>query len=279
MILPCDCHGMESPSHHVAGADCGAACGEHCPGTVDAVTIETTSNFIPFQAVFNFRDIGGLTADGGTVKARTLFRSDTLARLADADRSAYAELGVATVIDLRRDEEVAIGRSPEWAAPAYHHLHLDHPYWRHSDYREELGVARYLADRYVELARSGHKDIARVIELIAAPESGTTVVHCVAGKDRTGTVVAFTLDLLGVDEEAIADEYALTELAEDLFTAWARVNQEGFADKPIVPYYVSTPPEAMLLTLREVRAEHGSVQRLLGLSDATVDSLRTKLLA
>lgn len=249
-------------------------------GSLESVTIETTSNFIPFQAVFNFRDVGGLAANGGTVKARTLFRSDTLARLADADRSAYAELAVATVIDLRRPEEVAsTGRAPQWAAPAYHHCHLDHPYWRHSDYREELGVARYLADRYVELARQGRHDIARVIELIAAPETGATAVHCVAGKDRTGTVVAFVLELLGVDDEVIAGEYALTELAEELFMAWARVNQEGFADRPIVPYYVSTPPEAMLLTLREVRAEFGSVQRLLDLPDATVERLRAKLVA
>lgn len=242
------------------------------------MTTEATSSFIPFQAVFNFRDVGGLSAEGGTVKARTLFRSDTLARLADADRPAYGDLAVATVIDLRRPEEVLSGRAPEWAAPAYHHCHLDHPYWRHTDYREELGVARYLADRYVELARSGHKDIARVVELIAAPESGTTVVHCVAGKDRTGTVVAFVLDLLGVDDEAIANEYALTELAEDLFVTWARQNVDGFADKPVVPYYVSTPPEAMLLTLREVRAEHGSVQKLLGLTDDTVERLRAKLI-
>lgn len=255
-----------------------APCGQPRPGTVDAVTIEATSSFIPFQAVFNFRDVGGLAARGGTVKARTLFRSDTLARLADADRPAYAELGVATVIDLRRPEEVRTGRAPDWAAPAYHHCHLDHPYWRHADYREELGVARFLADRYVELARTGHRDIARVVELIAADESGPTAVHCVAGKDRTGTVVAFVLDLLGVDDDAIAAEYALTERAEDLFAAWARLNVEGFADKPMVPYYVSTPPEAMLLTLREVRAEFGSVQQLLGLSDAAVDRLRAKLI-
>lgn len=243
------------------------------------MTIEITSSFIPFQAVFNFRDVGGLAAKGGTVKARTLFRSDTLGRLCDADRPAYEELKVATVIDLRRPEEVLTGRAPEWAAPAYHHRHLDHPYWNHADYREELGVARYLADRYGELARQGRRDIAGVIELIAAPESGATTVHCVAGKDRTGTVVAFVLELLGVDDEAIAAEYALTELTADLYAAWARVNQEGFADKPVVPYYVSTPPEAMLLTLREVRAECGSVQRLLDLPDETVERLRAKLIS
>jgi protein-tyrosine phosphatase len=247
-------------------------------GSLERVT--TTSSFIPFQAVFNFRDVGGLAAAGGIVKTRTLFRSDSLNRLSDADRAVYGGLGIATVIDLRRPEEVlSAGRVPEWAAPAYHHCHLDHPYWRHSDYREELGVARFLADRYVELARNAHRDIAHVIELIADEDSGAVAVHCVAGKDRTGTITAFVLELLGVDDEAIAEEYALTEQAEGAFTAWARLNIEGFADKPVVPYYVATPADAMLMTLQELRAEFGSLQRLLGLSDEAVDRLRAKLIS
>ena len=238
-----------------------------------------TSSFIPFQAVFNFRDVGGLPAAGGIVKGRKLFRSDALARLSAADRPAYEALRVATVIDLRRSEEVLTGgRAPQWAAPAYHHCDLEHPYWRHSDYREELGVARYLADRYVELARHGHRDIARVVELIADENTGTVAVHCVAGKDRTGTVVAFVLDLLGVDDEAIADEYALTEQSAAPYEAWARANVAGFAGKPAVAYYVSTPAEAMLLTLREIRDEFGSVQKLLDLPDETVERLRAKLI-
>jgi protein tyrosine/serine phosphatase len=251
------------------------------------VTIEATggfipSQFIPFQAVFNFRDVGGLgAAQGGRVRARTLFRSDTLARLCDADRETFTELGVQTVIDLRRPEEVASGgRVPEWAAPEYHHRHLDHPYWNAADYDGERGVARFLADRYAELARAGAADIARVISLVALEETGPVAVHCVAGKDRTGTVIAFILALLGVGEEEIAREYALTELVDSAFVAWARVNIPGFAEKPAVPYYVSTPPEAMLLTLREVRAAYGSVEALLtraGLTADTVEQLRAKL--
>lgn len=244
------------------------------------MTIESTSTFVPFQAVFNFRDVGGLTAAEGIVKTRTLFRSDALSRLVEADRATYAGLGVRTVVDLRRSEEVlSAGRVPEWAAPRYEHRDLEHPYWKHSDYREDSGVARFLADRYVELARHGRHDIARVVELIADEDSGTVAVHCVAGKDRTGTVVAFVLDLLGVEEQAIAHEYALTELVNDAYAAWATANVAGFAGRPVVPYYVSTPPEAMLLALREIRSEFGSVRDLLGLSGETVDRLRHKLIS
>lgn len=252
------------------------------PGNLGGVTIDATGRFIPFKAVFNFRDVGGLAAaDGTRVRERALFRSDTLSRLSDDDRAVFGDLGVGTVIDLRRPEEVSTaGRAPQWAAPAYRHWHLDHPYWDHGDYAGN--VARFLADRYVELARHGAADIAGVISLIADDTSGPTVVHCVAGKDRTGTVVAFTLDLLGVDEEEIAREYALTELADDAYTAWARINVPGFAEAPPVPYYVSTPPEAMLLTLREIREAYGSVEALLtaaGLPAGTAERLRGKLLA
>ncbi|NUR74515.1 MAG: tyrosine-protein phosphatase [Hamadaea sp.] len=247
------------------------------------MTIEATGSFIPFQAVFNFREVSGLpTADGARVRSRALYRSDTLSRLCDADRASFGELGVDTVIDLRRAEEIAtLGRAPEWAAPAYHHRHLEHPFWRAEDYDPGRGVARYLADRYGELIKHGAADIAGVISLVAAPESGTPVVHCVAGKDRTGTVIALILTLLGVDEEIVAHEYALTELADPAFVAWANVNIPGFAEKPPVPYYVSTPPEAMLLTLREVVAAYGSAEALLtaaGLPAGTVDRLRAKLL-
>jgi protein tyrosine/serine phosphatase len=239
---------------------------------------------ITFAAVFNFRDLGGLTTtDGRAVRRRTVFRSDTLSRLGAEDRAAFTALGVRTVIDLRRPAEVAtMGRVPEWTRVVWRHNHLEHPLWDHSTYTAEVGVARWLSDRYLELAHHGRADIARVVGMLTDDENGPTVVHCVAGKDRTGLVAALTLELLGVPDEQIAADYALTERSAPAFTQWVRT---AFPDEdhrnPPPPFYTHTPAEAMLITLHGLRHRHGSITEYLvgaGLRPERVERLRERLL-
>ncbi len=74
--------------------------------------------WIDFAGVFNFRDVGMLTGRPGQ-----LFRSDALCSLVEEDRVRYEALGVHTVVDLRRPEEIEFqGRAPQWACPAWHKL-------------------------------------------------------------------------------------------------------------------------------------------------------------
>src|SRR4051795_8522920 len=81
---------------------------------LDVVTVSSPRN-LGFSATYNFRDVGGYTGlDGRMVRWRRLFRSDALHRLGDLDSAAFAQLGVRTVIDLRRPFEVEkFGRVPE----------------------------------------------------------------------------------------------------------------------------------------------------------------------
>jgi protein tyrosine/serine phosphatase len=141
-------------------------------------------------------------------------------------------------------------------------------------------VTRWLADRYAELLVSGAADIARVITLLSEVDSGPTVVHCVAGKDRTGLVTALTLSLLGVADDHIAEDYAMTELSEDAYMDWLRRTNPEAASKTPPPFYVQTPAETMRLTLAELRDRHGSIFQYLaryGVSRVHVERMRAGL--
>nr|WP_281274368.1 tyrosine-protein phosphatase [Allorhizocola rhizosphaerae] len=240
--------------------------------------------WIRLSSVFNFRDLGGIpTVSGGVTRHGVVFRADNLGRLDVADKELFMALGVRTVIDLRRHAEVeSMGRVPEWAGATWLHHHLEHELWDHDTYTESVGVARWLADRYAELLASGAPDIARVIALLSDVDSGPTVVHCVAGKDRTGLISALTLSLLDVSDEEIAADYALTELSEPAYTTWLRRTDPEAASKVQPAFYVQTPAQAMLLTLAELRSRWGSVYDYLsrhGVTEAHVASLRAGLVA
>lgn len=233
----------------------------------------TPDRSIAFTTVYNFRDLGGLpTTDGRQVRRGRLYRSDNLGRLGEVDREAFAALGIRRVIDLRRAGEVAaMGRVPEWTRVAWHHHHLEHELWDHSTYSEEVGVARWLADRYADLLEQGAADIARVIRLLSDVDEGPTVVHCVAGKDRTGLVSALTLSLLHVSDAEIASDYELTEQSNIAFSG---------GDPSPPDFYVKTPALAMRLTLAELASRYGSARDYLGkhgVTDDHVSALREGL--
>ena len=105
------------------------------------------------------------------------------------------------------------------------------------------------------------------------------VVHCVAGKDRTGIVCALTLAVLGVADADIAADYALSTEASERFSAWVAATMPD-AEEPHLPFLAS-PAEAMTLFLAELREGYGSVEGYLrhaGVTDVQLDALRDHLL-
>jgi protein-tyrosine phosphatase len=236
---------------------------------------------VPFSAMFNFRDVGGYTGlDGRTVRWGRLYRSDSLHRIEETDREAFGALGVRTVVDLRRPHEVSRdGRVPDYVGLAYRHIHPEHREWDEVPYDESRGLARYLAERYLDLAETGGTGIASALGVIADADAAPLVVHCVAGKDRTGVVCALTLSLLGVADAEIAEDYALSTAASERFTAWLRAQVPDTA--PLPPAFLASPVEAMLLFLAGLRERHGSVEAYVleaGLSRGEITAMRANLL-
>jgi protein-tyrosine phosphatase len=167
---------------------------------------------IPLEGAVNFRDLGGYeTTDGRQIRWRTLFRADGLSRLTDQDRAAIRQLGVATVIDLRSSDEVAGGRFPVEDIPVgFHHFPLLEEVPDPDQFTYTPGL---LASSYRTMTRDAGPQIAEILSIIARRHAHPVIVHCTAGKDRTGVLVAVLLGVLGVPEPTIIDDYALSGLA------------------------------------------------------------------
>ena len=194
--------------------------------------------WLELEGTVNTRDVGGLpTVDGRTTRPGVLLRSDNLQDLtaADVDR-LVGELGLRTVVDLRSTGEVHLeGPTPLAGSPVRHHQLSLIPEWDGEPDREEVERAveqavehhtPTLAERalptidmtpdddptdlvhhYVGYLQSAGPNVARALKVLADPDAGTTLVHCAAGKDRTGVVVALALSLAGVTREAVVADY------------------------------------------------------------------------
>jgi protein-tyrosine phosphatase len=235
------------------------------------------------SSVYNFRDLGGQpTADGHTVRYGQLYRSDSLHRLSTQDGRQLGALGIRTVLDLRRPAEIRRdGRVPEQLGMAYHHIFPVHREWDAALYNEADGPDRYLADRYLDMANEGIEGLGTALRLIADPSHAPLVMHCFAGKDRTGVLSALTLGLLGVDDEHIAADYARSEAGQGPLSERIRRDlPELAADVPM--HFVVCPPRAMLLFLAELRDAYGSLTGYAtraGVAAEHIDSLRGHLLS
>jgi len=246
---------------------------------MDASQVARSLNF---SALFNFRDVGGYAGlDGRTVCWQRLYRSDSLHRLDEVDRAAFTALDVRTVVDLRRPVEVSRdGRVPAYEGLVYQHIHPEHADWDGVPYDEDQTVEQWLAERYLDLADTGRAGIAAAIKVIADQDAAPVVVHCLAGKDRTGVVCALTLSVLGVADPDIAEDYALSAAAAERFRTWIRGQYPHLP--PFPAHYEACPPETMLRFLAGLREQHGSVEGYLrdaGLTSADFAALRGHLLA
>jgi len=252
------------------------------PGIVGFVTT-TPDRHLDLPNLFNLRDLGGYAgAEGRTVRWRRLFRADGLQRMADEDVHGLAALGIRTVVDLRRPDEVEIKRL-RVDDIAYHHHSVQPEDWDISTYDDEIGSARFLADRYLDMTSRRADAVGEVLRLIAAPSNAPLAFHCAAGKDRTGVVAALTLSLLGVSDADVAADYALSSAATERWLEWARVNRPEIVDQALIlpsPWLIA-PAGAIMHFLVDLRERHGSVEAFaasVGVDAAAVDEMRSHLL-
>jgi protein-tyrosine phosphatase len=258
------------------------------PVTADDA-LDSTQRLIALEGTYNLRDTGGypvLDASGevvGRTRWGTLLRSDALHRLTEADLAALAGRGVRLVVDLRDDREVegspsrldgldvAVAHLPVFAdaAPA------------------ALVTGRIdLPTLYDAMVDDRGANLTRAVAALARAEDGASIVHCTAGKDRTGLVVALALRAVGVPVEVVAADYARS--ADHLAGDWAQaalatVSSLGSLDDlppGVVEVVTASPAPVLTALLTRLEAEHGSAAAYLtthGMTDDDLDALRDRL--
>jgi protein-tyrosine phosphatase len=164
----------------------------------------------------NFRDLGGYpTSDGRTVRWRQIFRSNHLGHLTDDDAAVLRELGVRSAFDFRGTEErtAAICGIPEISV---HSLPVEPTVVAALRAIAAAGTP-LSADHAVEVMRESYSGYVqnntpryRTLFAHLLEDSAPLVIHCTAGKDRTGFACALILHTLGVSRDTIAEDYLLT---------------------------------------------------------------------
>lgn len=179
-----------------------------------------------FDALDNFRDYGDYaTAAGQRIAPGRLFRSGHQARASVADLERLAGLGLATVVDLRRPSErrdQPSRRPPGFSGAVIESAHDDGgeaphlTFLRNADLTPDSG-RRFMTDTYRRLPfEPSHLDLFARYFRVLGEGDGPVLIHCAAGKDRTGMLAALTHHLLGVHHDDMVADYLLTNTAVDL---------------------------------------------------------------
>ncbi len=236
----------------------------------------TADRLVALQGAVNFRDVGGLAAAGGRqVRRGLLFRSDELAHLTDADLRVVDRLGLRTIVDLRAAQERA--RRPDRLPPGARlrqvHLPMSDSTMQGSALRQlawlvvrgpSLDAATLLRQQYTAFAFQCAGAVGALLRCLADPANLPALVHCTAGKDRTGFTMAVLLLTLGVaEEDVIADHLLSNQLLQPAIPRFVR-RLRWLSLGRLRPQQIASLLEARAELLEDVleslRARHGTLE-------------------
>jgi protein-tyrosine phosphatase len=267
--------------------------------------MDTQTRWIELDGAVNVRDLGGLaTAGGGTTRFGRVLRSDNLQDLTPEDvRRLTDDLALRDVIDLRSGPEVTLegpGPLTRESRVNIHHLSLFAEGGEYTDVEadtppEGVDIDKVLpwqerqdegpeADRsvghYLGYLRERPDSVVNALRVMATSE-GSALVHCAAGKDRTGVVCALALETVGVTREEVVADYARTGERLEGILRRLRGSQTYAADLDSRPAD-SHLPHAYIMDkfLASLDERHGGALGWLtshGWADADTRALRARL--
>jgi protein-tyrosine phosphatase len=194
---------------------------EHTEMSAVQAGTEVRERHLPFSGAKNFRDLGGYkTLDGKHVRWGLLYRSDSLHKLTHSDLKRLSALGLEWIVDFRSPKEKADwpDRLPaDMTARLVEIPIVDSSTQIYQTSREELVKNLKNIDPYHSLTTTNRElatrftaEMRRFIDVLFSSNGHPLLFHCTAGKDRTGFAAAITLRILGIPQDAVMEDYLLT---------------------------------------------------------------------
>jgi len=237
-----------------------------------------------WEGCYNIRDLGQLaTHDGRRTRLRAIVRSDLPSRLTAKGRQQLLSYGIRTILDLRKPDQVAkeeaiFREEPTSSTPIYCNILLEN---HSAEVDEQIRLAGSRREAvYALILDHNQPQVAEIMQAIVEALPGGILIHCSAGKDRTGIITALLLELVGVSDETIAADYALSQV--QLWPLYEKLIQEAGGEEHVSWWLKPIATPAMILyLLAHLRNRYGSVVDYLrgaGVSAVTLAALRTRLL-
>lgn len=224
---------------------------------------------IPLSSTLNTRDLGGYPAETGATRFGRIIRSDAPLTFNGQDIRILKSLGVTAAIDFRSEEEIAVKPSAFAQLPDFNYIHCPFAIGN-----QDPGSAEGVPPLYARII-SDFTVMRRIMQTIAG-QQGAVVIHCAAGKDRTGVVSALLLLAAGVSESDILADYQIS------YTYRRRLIEKLRKEHPALPEYVGrTDFVYMEKTLAQFFKTYGTIRhylKMIGLSDEEISKLQNKLL-
>jgi protein-tyrosine phosphatase len=255
---------------------------------------ETTPQprILPLSGINNFRDYGGyVVAGGGRIRSGLLWRSAQHGDATDADLAAIDTLDLANVVDLRGPSEreaKPCRRAPGFAAQLWTYPEETAGLALHTEAADGVLTATEARAAMIRLYqgiafRPNLVPMLKCYLTVLDRAEGPSLVHCVAGKDRTGFAVALVQSLLGVHSDDVMTDYLLTNHAgriDERIASGAFRTMPRYAalDAASIRALWGVDESYLATTFDAIAAQHGTVEAyaeaVLGLDEAATERLR-----